>query len=65
MGLLGTVLSFIERLIRLFIGANEEKLYGLDHAILNVEAPPRSMWMNMGYWKVLSPLVFTDNSLTG
>lgn len=55
MGFLSTFLSFIERLIRLFIGANEEKLYGLDHAILNVEAPPRSMWMNMGYWKVRVP----------
>jgi hypothetical protein len=28
-----------------------DKLYGLDHAILNVEVPPRSMWMNMGYWE--------------
>lgn len=28
----------------------EKGLYNLDHAILNVEI--RSMWMNMGYWKV-------------
>lgn len=27
-------------------------LYRLDHGILNVEAPPSTMWMNMGYWKV-------------
>jgi hypothetical protein len=27
-------------------------LYRLDHGILNVEVPPVSMWMNMGYWKV-------------
>ena len=29
------------------------KLYGLDHAILNVPSfTADSMWMNMGYWKV-------------
>lgn len=27
-------------------------LYGLDHAVLNVQLPPQSMWMNMGYWEV-------------
>ncbi|OJJ42087.1 hypothetical protein ASPZODRAFT_137505 [Penicilliopsis zonata CBS 506.65] len=31
-------------------GIKEKKLYGLDHAVLNVE-PPASMWMNLGYWK--------------
>ncbi|BDD60135.1 hypothetical protein MAP00_005295 [Monascus purpureus] len=25
------------------------RLYGLDHAILNLD-PPETMWMNMGYW---------------
>lgn len=64
MGFLDTIISFIERLVRLFIGANEEKLYGLDHAILNVEVPPRNMWMNMGYWKVCIPLVFMSDLLT-
>lgn len=28
------------------------KIYNLDHAILNINIPPTSMWMNMGYWKV-------------
>lgn len=27
-------------------------LYDLDHAVLNVQMPPSTMWMNMGYWKV-------------
>ncbi|KAJ5320403.1 hypothetical protein N7508_000686 [Penicillium antarcticum] len=27
------------------------KLYGLDHAVLNIQLPPQSMWMNMGYWE--------------
>ncbi|KAJ5907898.1 hypothetical protein N7495_000580 [Penicillium taxi] len=30
------------------------KLYGLDHALLNVELPPKTMWMNMGYWESTS-----------
>jgi hypothetical protein len=29
--------------------------YSLDHAILNA-SPPRTLWMNMGYWKVKSRL---------
>jgi len=29
-----------------------QDLYRLDHGILNVEVPPTSMWMNMGFWKV-------------
>ncbi|KAJ5747852.1 uncharacterized protein N7511_009548 [Penicillium nucicola] len=28
------------------------KLYGLDHAVLNIQLPPQSMWMNIGYWEV-------------
>lgn len=35
-----------------FADSGEDKLYGLDHALLNIEMPPPSMWMNMGYWKV-------------
>lgn len=32
---------------------DDDRLYGLDHAILQVELPPRStLWMNMGYWEV-------------
>lgn len=25
-------------------------VYGLSHAILNLQVPPTTMWMNMGYW---------------
>lgn len=32
-------------------------LYKLDHGILNVDVPPASMWMNMGFWKVRWPIV--------
>ncbi|KAJ5769050.1 hypothetical protein N7520_003609 [Penicillium odoratum] len=28
--------------------------YGLDHAVLNIQLPPQSMWMNMGYWESTS-----------
>ena len=28
------------------------KIYGLHHAILNIDVPPQTMWMNMGYWEV-------------
>jgi hypothetical protein len=30
----------------------DHSLYRLDHGVLNVELPPKTMWMNMGYWKV-------------
>jgi hypothetical protein len=30
----------------------DHDLYRLDHGILNVEVPPASMWMNMGFWEV-------------
>ncbi|EPS31151.1 hypothetical protein PDE_06106 [Penicillium oxalicum 114-2] len=29
----------------------ESRVYGLDHAVLNIQLPPATMWMNMGYWK--------------
>ena len=29
-----------------------EKIYGLHHAKLNIDVPPKNMWMNMGYWEV-------------
>ena len=29
----------------------QKGLYGFEHAVLNVEVPPKSMWMNMGYWE--------------
>ncbi|EGD93524.1 hypothetical protein TESG_01069 [Trichophyton tonsurans CBS 112818] len=31
--------------------AQDDSLYGLDHAALNIQLPPTTMWMNMGYWK--------------
>lgn len=27
-------------------------VYELDHAVLNIQ-PPATMWLNMGYWKVI------------
>ena len=38
----------------LFLSKDEgdHDLYRLDHGILNVEVPPASMWMNMGFWEV-------------
>ncbi|KAK0508782.1 hypothetical protein JMJ35_009058 [Cladonia borealis] len=29
----------------------KKKIYGLHHAILNINVPPKTMWMNMGYWE--------------
>jgi hypothetical protein len=38
---------------RLLHGTSSDgNLYGLDHALLNIEMPPKDMWMNMGYWEV-------------
>lgn len=31
-----------------------KKIYGLHHAILNIDVPPKTMWMNLGYWEVSS-----------
>lgn len=43
----------------LFNDGSDDRLYGLDHAILNFKLPPYSgMWMNMGYWEVC-PLPIT------
>lgn len=34
-------------------------MYGLEHAFLNLDLEPRSMWENVGYWKVsFSPPCF-------
>ncbi|KAH7418957.1 hypothetical protein BKA64DRAFT_649752 [Cadophora sp. MPI-SDFR-AT-0126] len=37
----------------LFLSKDEggHDLYRLDHGILNVEMPPASMWMNIGFWE--------------
>lgn len=42
------MLGFLKRVLE----APSSKVYGLDHAVLNVQLPPQSMWMNMGYWEV-------------
>ncbi|KAJ5483864.1 hypothetical protein N7539_006064 [Penicillium diatomitis] len=34
-----------------FKKALESRVYGLDHALLNIQLPPATLWMNMGYWK--------------
>jgi hypothetical protein len=40
-------------------GAAASSLYGLDHAILNVpDLRTRTMWMNMGYWRVSAFFLF-------
>jgi hypothetical protein len=47
--------SALKNAWRYFFPSKDEgvhDLYRLDHGILNVEAPPPTMWMNMGYWKV-------------
>jgi hypothetical protein len=31
--------------------SRKKEVYGVDHGILNVEVP-KTLWMNMGYWKV-------------
>lgn len=36
-------------------GYGEDSIYNLGHAVLNLDQPPRSMWMNMGYWRVCIP----------
>ncbi|KAJ5714931.1 uncharacterized protein N7483_012112 [Penicillium malachiteum] len=41
------MLGFIQRLFK----KPRVELYGLDHAVLNIELPPQTMWMNMGYWE--------------
>lgn len=42
------MLGFLKRVFEAPAG----EVYGLDHAVLNVQLPPQSMWMNMGYWEV-------------
>ncbi|CAG7930487.1 unnamed protein product [Penicillium olsonii] len=41
------MLDFLKRALR----NPTPKLYGLDHAVLNIQLPPQTMWMNMGYWE--------------
>ena len=40
----------------------KKEVYGVDHGILNVQMP-KTLWMNMGYWKVpISGFQSTDCS---
>ncbi|KAJ5501557.1 hypothetical protein N7453_006374 [Penicillium expansum] len=41
------MLDFLKRALR----KPQASVYGLDHAVLNIQLPPQSMWMNMGYWE--------------
>jgi hypothetical protein len=49
--------SLIRRCVNIITGdgSAKKKIYGLHHAVLNMELPPRTMWMNMGYWEVRCP----------
>lgn len=39
------MLGFLKKIL-------ETNVYGMDHAVLNMQLPPQTMWMNMGYWEV-------------
>ncbi|KAJ6123760.1 hypothetical protein N7471_011077 [Penicillium samsonianum] len=41
------MLEFLKRALR----KPRANVYGLDHAVLNIQLPQQSMWMNMGYWE--------------
>ncbi|CAG7934922.1 unnamed protein product [Penicillium nalgiovense] len=41
------MLGFLKRALR----KPHANVYGLDHAVLNIQLPPQGMWMNMGYWE--------------
>ncbi|KAJ5238601.1 hypothetical protein N7468_003220 [Penicillium chermesinum] len=44
------MLSFLRWLFKY----SRPEMYGLDHAVLNIQLPPQTMWMNMGYWESTS-----------
>ncbi|KAJ5665690.1 uncharacterized protein N7477_008138 [Penicillium maclennaniae] len=44
------MLGFLKRVL----GGGRNDVYGLDHAVLNVQLPLQTMWMNMGYWESTS-----------
>ncbi|KAI9923985.1 hypothetical protein MW887_007443 [Aspergillus wentii] len=54
MGLFNWIITIIGKFLALF-RPKDSDVYGLDHAILNIELPTR-MWMNLGYWKHESAL---------
>lgn len=37
---------------------NSDKVYGLEHGRLNLKLPAKSMWMNIGFWKVCDFFVY-------
>ncbi|KAJ5402858.1 uncharacterized protein N7487_008754 [Penicillium crustosum] len=41
------MLDFLKRALR----KPHTNVYGLDHAVLNIQLTQQSMWMNMGYWE--------------
>ncbi|KAF4766416.1 hypothetical protein N7455_005740 [Penicillium solitum] len=41
------MLGFLKRALR----KPHTNVYGLDHAVLNIQLTQQSMWMNMGYWE--------------
>jgi hypothetical protein len=45
-------LGLIQHLWKFIFKQRDKNLYSLDHAILHVQTPPPSLWMNMGHWKV-------------
>ena len=48
------VLPLLKSLARWITGNGSKKtsIYALHHGVLNLDLLPKSMWMNMGYWKV-------------
>ena len=60
--LLAPFLTFVLKRVAgsLFLTKDDagKDLYRLDHGILNVDVPPATMWMNMGYWKVKQLFVY-------
>ncbi len=46
--------TFIKWILKGSLGDKpiKKKIYGLRHAMLNIDVPPKTMWMNMGYWEV-------------
>ena len=38
----------------------KKKINALHHAVLNIDIPPKSMWMNMGYWEVSKPVLLHE-----
>ena len=46
--------TLIKRIPKGILGEvpTKKKLYGLHDVALNSNVPPKTMWMNMGYWEV-------------